>query len=87
MAESSSARGLLLGLLNSYIPTWRYEMGRVGYECSFCGALIEHGGDFTKPELHRDDCAYIAANALRFQPNPLKGSLVAILKGDQAPCE
>lgn len=86
-AELRRTRGLLFGLLNNYSPTWRYEMGRVGYECSFCGVLIRGSADFDKPELHRDDCSYIAANALRFEPNPLRNSLVSVLKGDQALCE
>ena len=65
MTSLRDVRVLLFALLDNYSPAWYYQMGKAGYECSFCQEVIKESGSFNRPELHAEDCPYIAAVALR----------------------
>jgi len=48
-------------LIAYYRPSWHYQMGKVGYECSWCSAIIRYESDFDDPDQHSPDCEFIKA--------------------------
>lgn len=62
-AADTAAIDIISMLVHSYHPKWHYEMGKVGYECDYCGAVIRSNADSARASHHREDCVWIRARA------------------------
>ena len=47
---------LLVRLIRDYQPTWFFQMGKTGYECSFCRALFDNVSHMHQHEGHAEGC-------------------------------
>ena len=76
--ELQATRALFFDLIHNCNPTWHNQMGKVGYECSWCGSVVQHLDDFIKENEHRFDCEYIVARKLAYLGMPSQTNQPAI---------
>lgn len=74
----------LISMVMTYKPTYFYQMGKEGYECNWCLAMIQPRGDFDKPEEHRAHCAYIQAHQLVSRLGRIVNALMSMSGGKPA---
>ena len=56
MALLTERNELLVRLIREYRATWFYQMGKTGYECSFCRAMFEYASHMHQHEGHEECC-------------------------------